>query len=648
MKIKFEIFSVLFFFAGSFNLFSQEFLAPLGGRINYFNYPQQKTDSQNKKMKSFDESDTLPFFEDFYYASTSPYPTINHWADSSVFINTGMAIAPPSIGVATFDGLNKNGFPYNISATPIVSARADVLTSKRINLFSKGAHLYIPADSIGFSFLYQSAGFGDNPEVNDSLVLEFCKPLVAVPVGTTTVYEKWNIVWSSRGTDFPITNDSTFKRGFVYITDTAYFHDGFRFRFRNKACTAGSLDIWNVDYIKMAINNLKTDTLIEDVSFAYVPRPFLKNYSAMPFKQFLPTEMGTKTSNFIRNNYAAVATSTKNVVYEYSIYDSNNNNLNTYLGGACNVADFKKWGYDPCPAHSNPGIPYTFIPTDTTYFKIVHSLSTNPDTWKYNDTVVQIQPLYNYYGYDDGSAEAGYYLNVNGAKLALRYTLNVTDTLQAMDIFFDPVIQSNLIQNSSFRMMVWGDGGGQPGTVLLRDSSMFPKYLQWGYNKIPRFVFTTPLVLGPGTYYFGMQQKLAQQMNIGLDRNINHNNALFYDISGVWAPSTYVGSLMIHPVFGRPAYAVGISETKTKTSENLIKIYPNPANDILNISVSRENLDADFNIDIYSSLGEKIMEINLPEPVTQISTSNLPAGIYFIALKQKNLVISQQKLIISR
>ncbi len=648
MKLKFKIICFVFFLAGTCNLFAQEFLTPLKGRINYYNYPEQKINSLNNKLKSLDESDTLPFFEDFYYAPLSPYATIDHWTDSSVYVNTGMAIAPPSIGVATFDGLNKNGYPYNLSAGPIVSAFADYLTSKRINLFSKGTHTYTPGDSIGFSFLYQTAGFGDNPEVSDSLVLEFSKPLVAVAVGTTTIKGKWEMVWSSRGKNNPTINDSTFKRAFLYVTDTAYFHDGFRFRFRNKATTSGNLDIWNVDYIKMAINNLKNDTLIEDVSFAYVPRPFLKNYSAMPFKQFIPGEMGTKTSNFIRNNYEAVATSTKNVVYEYSIYDSNNNNLNTYLGGACNVADFKKWGYDPCPAHSNPSISYTFIPTDTTFFKIVHSLSTNPDSWKNNDTVVQIQPLYNYYAYDDGSAEAGYYLNVNGAKTALRFTLNVTDTLQAMDIFFDPIIQGNLIQNSSFRMMVWGDAVGQPGTVLLRDSSMLPKYLQYGYNKIPRYAFTSPLVLGPGTYYFGVQQLLAQQLNIGFDRNINHNNALFYDISGIWNQSAIVGSLMIHPIFGRPAYAVGINENKPMVSESVIKIYPNPAGDLLNISVEKQNSDENFSIDIYSSLGEKIMESNLSEPITQINTANFSVGIYFIALRQKNVIVSNQKLIISR
>ena len=52
----------------------------------------------------------LPFFDDFAYNSKIPDPA--RWVDKNVFINQTMAVDPPSIGVATFDGLNSNGTPY--------------------------------------------------------------------------------------------------------------------------------------------------------------------------------------------------------------------------------------------------------------------------------------------------------------------------------------------------------------------------------------------------------------------------------------------------------------------------------------------------------------------------------------------------------
>jgi hypothetical protein len=62
---------------------------------------------QAAKTTSIVLMDTLPFFDDFSYAYNSPYPTVKHWKDSNVYVNVGFATAPKSLGVATFDGLNK-------------------------------------------------------------------------------------------------------------------------------------------------------------------------------------------------------------------------------------------------------------------------------------------------------------------------------------------------------------------------------------------------------------------------------------------------------------------------------------------------------------------------------------------------------------
>ena len=112
---------------------------------------------------------------------------------------------------------------------------------------------------------------------------------------------------------------------------TAYFHDGFRFRFRNKATPSGSLDHWHIDYVGLDKGaTIIADTFYVDASFGYVPRHFLKNYSAMPYKQYVLTEMGHSFANFIRDNNNI----TLNVKYQFDVYDA----ANSYQIG-CDCSD---------------------------------------------------------------------------------------------------------------------------------------------------------------------------------------------------------------------------------------------------------------------------------------------------------------------
>lgn len=640
-------------FVVPFGSSAQEYIKAPGGNLNLFYGPPVKPIKNSSHQKVMAVSDTIPFFEDFFYAPNSPYPTGNHWTDSSVYINTGFAIAPPSIGVATFDGLNKHGYPYNIAATAIVSAPADTLTSKAINLLTNtlNTYTYSPADSVGISFLYQAGGFGENPASNDSLILELYKPLKPIISGTTTTgYGVWTKVWGTRGNNMPPANDTVFKKAFVRISDTAYFHDGFRFRFRNRATGAGSADHWHVDYISLKTNLFKTDTSYNDVTFGYMPRHILKNYSVMPYNQYQASEMGTKFQNFIRNNNVGVV---KNTNYEYSIYSSAMALLDSYGSSSANTGNVNPFctrGWDSVITHKTPPLNYTINPlTDTTTFIIKHIVNTNPDTWKYNDTIVQKLEFNNFYAYGDGSAESVYYHNMYGAKDAIRITLNVTDTLRALDIFFDPFIDGNIVKNSQFRMCLWQNNSGQPGTLLRRDSAMKPIYLDYGYNKIPRYFFTTPMILSPGSYFVGMQQVTNQPLYVGFDRNVDHKSALFYDVGSGWVQSGVKGSLMIHAVFGEATRAlVGIQEQTVKQKEGFIKVYPNPASDKLFISASELNNGDNYTFELYSMLGTKLARIAVENTTTEINLSDYTSGIYFVTLKQNNQPVANQKFIISR
>jgi hypothetical protein len=632
---------------------AQEQLRPLSGNIGLQTISAKEV--LNKKV-NITTSIELPFFDDFSYAHKDAYPSYNYWIDSNVYVNTGFGIAPITMGVATFDGLNKKGYPYNLSAPVSYSGSSDILTSRPIHLDtvtrSGGTHYYQPGDSVALTFYYQAEGFGEAPEANDSLCLDFFKPFADSLRGT------WTKVWGKAGYN-PNSNDTNFYRVRVLIKDTAYFHDGFKFRFRNRGTTSGSLDHWSIDYVQIKDQYYVSDTILDDVSFVYKSTPFLKNYSVMPYTQYIESlERGAGFHNFFRSNFNVPRFS----VYDYTIKNELGTLIpadpyGTFATGILPYAPSLNQGYYTGNAanavftYSGSLMPTTL--TDSTYFTIQHIITTTGDLKRSNDTLTQIQNFSNYYAYDDGTAEQAYYLGGNsyGAKTAVKYKLNVADTLKSIRIYFDPVIQGGLIQGSQFRINIWTAAGNSPGTLIYKDSLMNPVYLKDGLmpvsgaNKIPTYKLTSCLPLTAGTYFFGIQQLTGQPLNIGFDRNTNHKNSLYYNLSGNWVQSNIDGSLMINPVMGcvEPPEIVGL---KSYEKTDQIKLYPNPAQNSIYITLPGNQLST-ANLEITNALGQMVLKSTFTsnEPT---DVSELTNGIYFIHLKGNGLNVSPQKLIISR
>ncbi len=610
--------------------YAQEQLRPLSynPHVNYNTNKQLAT----AKTSSVVSLDTLPFFDDFSYSFNSTFPTVNHWLDSSVFVNSTYGIAPLTLGVATFDGLNKKGYPYNLYAPLSNSAPADKLTSRPINIQKKGTKVYDPNDSIYLSFNYQAMGRGDWPEPNDSLVLDFYKPN----------QNKWVKIWGKAGYH-PTASDSGFHRVMIAIKDTAYMDSLFQFRFRNNATLSGSLDQWHIDYVYLNIGRSITDTLFQDVAFAYMPNPFLKNYSKMPYSQYITTEFAPNFNNWLRNNDK----NTSNITYYYDLYDQNNVLKHSY-SAVDNILPFQTNGYQTGAAQFAVSTsPFVEPALTDTILKIKHYIKTSSSDFnKTNDTLIQYQKFQNFFAYDDGSAEVGYYQNTYGAKVALRYTLNKPDTLRAMNIFFDPINAGGIIMGSSFRMFVWTDGGNGPSNTYLRkDSLTYPVYLEGKYNNIPTFTLTNCLPLTPGTYYFGIQQTSNQPLNIGFDRNTNHSNSLFYDIGNGWTGSSLKGSLMINPVLG--CYVapppVGIREQEKKLLN--FSMFPNPANNELTIRF--EGNDNNVQLLIHTLIGTEIINQTITSN-QNIDLSNMTSGVYMVTLIGTNGLRSTQKIVVTK
>jgi hypothetical protein len=93
----------------------------------------------------------------------------------------------------------------------------------------------------------------------------------------------------------------------------------------------------------------------------------------------------------------------------------------------------------------------------------------------------------------------------------------------------------------------------------------------------------------------------------------------------------------------------GINELQKNNLE--LKIYPNPANDVLTIEYSvAEALEA-TSIQIINALGQVLQTTHLINQKTTINTKELPSGVYVITLQQAqgtNLQTASKRFIINR
>ena len=574
----------------------------------------------------------LPFFDDFSYCWKGNYPDASKWKDSSVYVNHGYGIAPPSFGVATFDGINKRGYPYQPELTNLsLSYASDTLTSADIDLKNANGQPIDPsADKVGLSFYYQPRGMGDAPEINDSLILDLYRP----------AKNEWvPRVWAVRGYSDPNKVDSGFKRAFIYLRDTALYHEGFKFRFRNSATNIGNFDHWHLDYVYLNKNRDSiADTLYNDLTFGVVPGPLLKNYANMPWQQYRTSEMAPSYSVRIKNsNIQGV-----NMSYQMRVLAANGSTLHSYDGTFANLPPFHTAGYSSYQPHSQPVFGYTFDPlTDSTDFTMLHFVyrtGTANDFVPANDTIRLQQVFRNYYAWDDGGAEAGYYVLGKGSKIACRVTLNAADTLQSMRIYFDrtgSISAANTTQR--FRITVWNDNANTPGDMIFQDTDCYPSIKNTGNRDLYEYKLTSPSsqrFLQAGTYYIGIQQYIATGITIGYDRNYNFSSNTFYNTGKGWAQSEYNGSLLMRPVFGsRLKSPVGISENGLSD----VTFYPNPTSDYLQFISNQSGTYSIASLD-----GRNLMS---GETTVGADVSSLPDGLYLVTILVNGQSITKKIII---
>ncbi len=565
----------------------------------------------------------LPFFDDFSrYSLLTTDPNIpasyQRWEDDQARINNTFAMSPITIGVATLEGLDRTGYPYDFD-DQYAEGPADTLTSVPINLGG-----YTEFDNVYLVFHYEGGGFGNAPEGEDSLYLDFYSPF-----GQGEWFQRWSVGGSAM---------TSFERVFIHITEPEYLLNGFRFRFRNHATISGNYDMWHLDYIIMD-QQINPETFdYDEVAMQYPVQRVLNTFTAMPWTHFQSNPEGFMADNFVFYQHNA-GPNAENIASGWNItYDGVTTD---FPGQTFNVSGNAQ--QEIVTTGNLNG--YVFDPTVTDTcavfdFCVYH----NPtDAYLQNDTTCFRQDFSDYYAYDDGSAERAFAVQAAGGMLALRFQSAITDTIIGIRVHWTPY--GNDPSFSPFLLRLWNDAGGLPGNEIIENFTFHnPQYYQDGYDIFSFYAFDTPAEVS-GTFYVGWVQSDAVLYNVGNDKNIDNNTGkLFIKLpNSNWQQSGITGSVMIRPVF--KSNKTPIVSVKENTIENT-SIYPNPAQDRLILQGLA--IGEKFQIQIFDMSGKLVMtEQTFGNGQNELQLNDLERGYYILQISNQAGSTVNHKLMIA-
>jgi hypothetical protein len=620
---------------------------------------KQSLKSEKGTDVNYPDTLALPFIEDF--ARGVGYPTDGLWEDDFAYMNYQYPVNPPSIGVATMDALNAEGILYpggNSSAF-----EADRLTSRPIDLDLE------PSDSVYLSFYYQSGGRGDTSggEFQDSLVLQYYAP------DSMRWQSIWSVSYSEEDTMYErnylsdtrnkFYTDSLGHRKFynaiVPVTKEKHLEKGFRFRFKNYASLsdtnevpsrAGNIDHWHLDFIRLDKYRNFRDTTINDIAFVKPLSSLLVNYESIPWDHF-PDANAYEMGNRISITYRNLGDKVWSVFREFAIIDRMwNNETFRFTGGTGD--DIPPYTKETYPRSIDYIFPYNG--RDSALFEIQSYLVTDTASerapYRWNDTLSYFQKFYNYYAYDDGTAENGYGISGTGsenARVAFRFRTYTPDTLQAIQMYFNQTL--NEASRNSFKLMIWEDNNGRPGQLIYQQDGFRPVY-EDSVNQFHNYVLKEKPFLEAGYFFIGYQKYTTEMLNVGFDANNVNNDKMFYNTAGSWISSQVEGTLMIRPVFGDHIEYIPTAaeeepdETRYRPVE--MDIYPNPVRNRLHVDLEDNNYH-DFTYSIYNLQGQTVVKEQKLNRTVYLE--GLPPGIYIIKLRNRQTRATRvKKFLISR
>ncbi len=518
----------------------------------------------------------LPFFDDFSYAG--PYPDKNYWLDKAAYINDDLAKDPPSVGMATLDGLDAGGRPYP------ASGKADLLTSNYIDLSAPQGDVYL-------KFYLAPKGYGLLPNPGDSLLVQF-----------RAADGDWNTVAAYPGIDVPVDSVPPFSFHAIPVTGGQYLYRGFQFRFVSFSSPPGIYDLWHVDYVWLD-DQSAADSTFPDLAFTEEPPLLLKRYSAMPLRQFRDfvqeeLNIAPMPSHFY-NHFDNTATIAESAISLQELQTG------IVFPGMENVVDGLDANIPPAEhvlrekeLSAGAWSDYQAILADgfddqeeiEVEVSYEFTLTSQAAPFYRNDTVRSLTTLKDYYAYDDGTAE-GYVAFSNPQEdnpmLAVRFHTHLEDSLRAVQFHF-PHVNGNA-ESQLFNLKVWvGELDDEPDYTA---NFLRPKYADTYYDTLQGFSTyllqdyitgeLTPLYIPADTdFYVAFQQVTITNEGtpIGMDFSRDRTSEFFVKLSSQWDafPDFLHGALMVRALMDSEEPLNNTATSEASVTGPAFTLYPNP------------------------------------------------------------------------
>ncbi|HSZ26303.1 MAG TPA: glycosyl hydrolase [Cytophagaceae bacterium] len=244
----------------------------------------------------------------------------------------------------------------------------------------------------------------------------------------------------------------------------------------------------------------------------------------------------------------------------------------------------------------------------------------------------------------------------------IHHWIHTFDSLGTVDLTTaDYALTNVFVKNNCKHYVIYNPPGNPARTVHFSDGQSFTvaadtlQVFYWCPISLPvRLISFTGQIDGNTTL---LNWKTASEINVNnfvVERSSDGihftNIGTVYAKGGVNQNSTY-SFIDMNPMYGINYYHLKIMDKDGKYTystivsvnfgdTNLVSLYPNPADDILYISVSGSD---DYIVSIYDNVGQEVITQQDPKKIT---ISNLASGIYMVKIIVENKPVVIKKLIV--
>jgi hypothetical protein len=511
---------------------------------------------------------SLPFFDDFTTPREGLPSPLNWLPKGGAYVSNRLAVAPPSRGAATLDGLRATGEAYTANSA---FGPLDSLVSQPINLAGLS-----PASNVRLSFAWQAGTVAGPARRNTG----------STPVLLEVDFwdgVRWTNVWSKLSTGVL----HNFEQAILPLDQAKYFHPAFQFRFRATGNSSTARDAWSVDYVLLDQDRPANDTTFRDIATSRGLGNPLRRYTAMPVWQFnaapSPTDELSESLSATINNLSLPNTAPTPITWQGTVQEAGGAALGSWIDNSAltNYSRSVTAGVRQDVISGNPRL--APIPLTATR-KTVHyelALLTNESGSRFNtlpnDTIRRDVELRDYYAYDDGTAESILALPAVStglpSYLAYRFDLNQDDQVRALRLY--PVFVDQGARTVT--VSIWNNVSGRPdevnNTLARATFTLTPDMIK--NQPYVDVAFPQPVRVS-GSFWIGYgQPSQGRFLHYAEDLNsVPPANYIFQNLQGQWNPADYqpFGAPMMRPVMTNFV----LTATAPAAGAVAFNLYPNP------------------------------------------------------------------------